>query len=349
MSNDEASSMVTPDAIDESLAPIVSRAHSVYGVSDAVVQPLLDKVRANFTRALEDLQAKLLFKDLEQLDGKLSGSQTFSTDGRLFLYVIDNHNTQQGSRSAAKLPKIVVYDFANKRQKHVLTGHEDLVVWTAFSPDDSQVASASYDGSYRLFDTVTGDCRHVIGPIDGQCTPGAWSPDSKHIIVCGNGRRTSEITGALEGYSIVAVFSAMTGEEVARFKHEDPKSRPAHVAWSSRNDIAFTRRHDTDIWIWKPFEDEIISSFSLKIEDPRMKVYASFGKISWARGGKLLIVMIGDGTLEVWDRDANVKWTLERPQGLDTKRFGQSFFWLEQHQILMSLNGDGNLRLFKLD
>jgi hypothetical protein len=349
MSKKQANSLVTPDAVDESLAPIISRVHGTYGDSDDVIGSLLDKVRTNFTRALEDLQAKLLFKDLEQLDGKLSGSQTFSRDGRLFLYVTDNHNTQQGSRPAAELPKIVVYDFTNERQKHVLSGHEDLVIWTAFSPDDNQIASASWDGTYRLFDTVTGECKHIIGPIDGQCTSGAWSPDSKHIVVCGNGKRISKDTGAIESYSIIAVFSAITGEEVARFKHEDPKSRPGHVAWSSRNDIALTRRHETNIWIWKPFEHEISSSFSLKIEKPIMKSFASFSKISWARDGKLLIAMGGDGTIEVWDRDANVKWTLQRPQGLDTKRFGQSFFWLEQHQILMSLNGDGYLRFFRLD
>lgn len=102
----------------------------------------------------------------------------------------------------------------------------------------------------------------MFGPIDGQCTSGAWSPDSKHIVVCGNGRRTLEETGVVESYSIVAVFSAATGKEVARFEHEHAKSRPGNVAWSFRNDIVVTRRHDTDVWIWKLFEDDISTSLS---------------------------------------------------------------------------------------
>ncbi|TIA11066.1 WD40 repeat-like protein [Aureobasidium pullulans] len=345
----QANILITPNLIDQSLAPIVSRVNYVYVTPNTVPRPLLDEVRAKYTRALEHLQAKLLFESFEQIDGRFSGSQASSKDGRLLLYTINNHTTQRVSRAADGLPKIIVYDFVKKCQMQILSGHEDSVTWTAFSPDDSHIASASWDGTYRIFDTVTGECKHTIGPIGGQCTSGAWSPDSKHVVVCGSGRRTEEDTGTVESYSMVAVFSTATGKEVARFWHEDPKSRPGQVAWSSRNEIALTRRYDADTWIWNPFEDRITSSLSLKVENPMMRAYVSPGKVAWARDGKLLILMCGDGTVEVWDRDANVKWTFQKPVGLDTKRFGQSFTWLEQHRMLMILNGDGYLRFYKLD
>ncbi|THV71639.1 WD40 repeat-like protein [Aureobasidium pullulans] len=238
----------------------------------------------------------------------------------------DYHTTQRGSRPAEELPKVVVYDFMNKSQKQVLSGHEDLVTWTSFSPDNSHIASASWDGTYRIFDSTTGDCKHIIGPIGGQCSSGAWSPDSAHIIVRGNGRRVSEDIGAIESYSLVAVYSAMTGEEVTQFKHRrDSRSRSGQIAWSSRDEIAIS--HETDIWIWKPLEDKVISSFSLSADNSMLKAFARFNKISWAKDGQLLIVMSGDHTIEVWDRVLNVKWTLQRPQGLTTKRDGYLRFY----------------------
>lgn len=343
----QANILITPNLIDQSLAPIVSRVNCVYVTPNTVPRPLLDEVRAKYTRALEHLQAKLLFESFKQIDGRFSASQTSSKDGRLLLYTINNHTTQRVSRPVEELPKVVVYDFINKSQKQVLSGHEDLVTWTSFSPDNSHIASASWDGTYRIFDSTTGDCKHIIGPIGGQCSSGAWSPDSAHIIVRGNGRRASEDTGAIESYSLVAVYSAMTGEEVTQFKHRDSRSRSGQIAWSSRDEIAIS--HETDIWIWKPFEDKVISSFSLSAGNSMLKAFARFNKISWAKDGQLLIVMSGDSTIEVWDRVLNVKWTLQRPQGLTTKRHGQSFIWLERHQRLMCLNSDGFLRFYNLD
>jgi WD40 repeat protein len=261
--------------------------------------------------------------------------------------VTDNHGTQRDGPPITELPKIVVYDYTSRSQKHVLAGHESYVVWTAFSPDDCLIASTSHDGTCRIFDAVTGDCRHIINLIDGQCSSGAWSPDSKHITTSGRGRRVSAESGTVESYLMMTVISVKTGKEVASFKHGNPNPRHCLIAWSSRGDIALTQ--DTDIWIWQPFEDQISSCFSLDVEDRILRRYASFAQISWTRDGKLLIVMCGDGTVEIWDRDADVKWTLQRPQGLTTERFGQAFTWLEQHRTLMCMNGDGSLRFYRLE
>ncbi|THY22378.1 WD40 repeat-like protein [Aureobasidium pullulans] len=80
----QANILVTPNLIDESLAPIVSQVNRVYVSPNTIPLPLMDEVRAKYVRALEHLQAKLLFESFEQIDGRFSGSQA-STANAAFI------------------------------------------------------------------------------------------------------------------------------------------------------------------------------------------------------------------------------------------------------------------------
>ncbi|KEQ68821.1 WD40 repeat-like protein [Aureobasidium namibiae CBS 147.97] len=347
MSIDRANLMDAPSLVDESLAPIVSQITRTHGPMDSVIQPLLHTLRENYTKALQDLQGSLLFASVPHVDGKLCGSRDSSSRGKHFLYVTNNHGLQRGGRPLAELPEIVVYDYALKSTKFVLAGHGGYIVWTSFSPDGRYIASASHEGTCRIFDSTTGDCRHKVDLMDGQCSSGAWSPDSQHIAICGKDKRIATETGVAASLLVTVVISVETGKQVASFDHGDPSSRHSSIAWSSRNDIAITQ--DTDIYFWDPFSDNTMHSFSIDVEGRMLKTYAGFSQISWSADGKRLIVMCGDGTIEVWDRDANVRWRVQRPQGLTTKRFGQGFHWLEKLQMLICLNGDGYLRSYTFE
>ena len=81
-----------------------------FGLSS--IFPLLQSVREGYKKALENLRAGLESRHLTRVAGRPTGfgSNSFSMDGRLFLYVIQNGSTQSGSRPPADLPKVVVYD-----------------------------------------------------------------------------------------------------------------------------------------------------------------------------------------------------------------------------------------------
>jgi WD40 repeat protein len=338
-----------PDMIDvesllqKSLDPVVSELNDSFDVSPT--SPLLELVRAGYIKTLEKLRAGLESRNLSQLVGSTSGfgSSSFSTDGQLFLYLIQNESTQSGSRPPADLPKVVVYDLVNKCQKYVLGGHEDAIMWTAFSPDGQYIATAAWDGTFRIFSVSTGDCKHVIGPTGGQCWSGAWSPDSKHLLVSG---MTDEGEG--QGFRndvFLAVYSAETAQQVNRFK---PRLRRwvRCVAWSPRGEVTFV--YETKVWIWNPFEDKTVSSFKLKVEDRMVESFAAVSEIQWVHEGEILIIRTGNGTIEIWNRMENTKWRLQRPEGSGEERSLGVMQWEKEDKTLRTFGRDGFMRSYRL-
>src|ERR1043165_6427143 len=62
-----------------------------------------------------------------------------------------------------------------------LQGHTQLVVAVAFSPDSKTLASASYDGTLKLWDMTTGKERATLGKYRGCLGCVALSHDGKTL------------------------------------------------------------------------------------------------------------------------------------------------------------------------
>lgn len=331
-----ASSLQTSDLAAQSVEAIGSTLSETHGL--ARTSSIMEQVLNDYTRALDKLKSQLIMRDLQTLNGHIAsfGADPFSPDGKTLLYLKHNKTTQHGSRPAADLPHIVLHDLETNTQKHALGGHDDAIMWVGFSPDGKTIASASWDSTLRLWDVATGKLAHLIGSIGGQCWSGAWSPDSNHVLFSGMSQPDTH----------VAVYSRSTGEEVVRFKHERLKHWARYFAWSTDNNIAIA--NGLDVWIWRPFEDVIISTFTLKAEERLMQNFASVHGLQWDEGGKFLILRTGDGTVEVWDSKENVKWRLQRPKGTPKPRRSSGLSWVTIQKLLIRLDGDGYLRFYNL-
>ncbi|KAH0345278.1 WD40 repeat-like protein, partial [Aureobasidium melanogenum] len=329
------------ELLQKSLEPVAAQMKDSFELSST--SPLLESVRQGYSKALENLRAGLESRHLVRVAGRSNGfgSNPFSKDGQLFLYVIQNESTQSGSRPPADLPKVIVYDMANQCQRYMLGGHEDAIMWTAFSPDGQYIATAAWDGTFRIFDVSTGDCKHVIGPTGGQCWSGEWSPDSRYVVLCGMANQETQ------SETFVAVYSAETAQQVNRFRNDELKHWVRCVAWSPRGEIAIVHEKN-NVWIWEPFENKTIGSFKVKVEDQIMERFAAVSQVQWVNEGEMLVARAGDGTIEIWDRVQNVKWRLQRPKGSGKERGIGIFSWVEKDKTLRTFSRDGFMRAYRL-
>ncbi|KIW24842.1 uncharacterized protein PV07_10530 [Cladophialophora immunda] len=77
---------------------------------------------------------------------------------------------------------IHLWSLKTGKWQKTLKGHCKLVNHIAFSPDGVQVASASDDGSVRVWEVATGDCRYILGVSDETAVKSvAFSPNGAQV------------------------------------------------------------------------------------------------------------------------------------------------------------------------
>lgn len=327
------------------ISPALTSEHDL-----AVSSPLLTTLQADFANALDKMSSELEMSGLNVLTGSLAsgGTNPFSPDGRLLLYLSDNRTTQHGVRPESKQPHIIVYDMVTHAQKYALGGHIDSILWAQFSPDGQTILSTSWDGTFRFCNVNSGECFHTIGPTGGQNGGGAWSPDSKHVLLRGMERRDVNLVPFL------MLYSCDEKKEVIRFGEGQPDElgldRNSRFDW--RNDEEVVVAGGLDAYIWRPFENVIVTKFQVKSTlplDPRtLRAFGGVRTAVWLGKSDMLMAKTGDGTIEVWDRVENVRWRLQRPKGLIAKRASTDTYWIEETRTLLSLDGDGCLRFWSL-
>jgi WD40 repeat protein len=338
------------------------------------------------SNAIDAVEKKHRLKALPSASGGLphyNNTDLFSYEeegGLSVLYLSKNGTTQHGMRPADQLPQIVIAgvrssdatdrddDTGNNQERmgehlktlKVLQGHTDMIPSVAFSPNGKLVASASWDQTFRIWSAETGECLHVIGPTGAQNWAVAFTPSSDHVVLSGG--------GGSDRPSPLALYSIATGEEVSRLHHPDLDAWLRIIAiHPDGKSVAVINGISLLLWDLtqtKTTDDEQPASNAVEIlkianteeeeagrgQARMFRSFASFVDVSWVDGGRKLIVRANDHTVFVWDREKNVKWRLQRPDGVELPSFDTDFAYVDDggSGTIVALDGDLKVRFWRL-
>ncbi|WP_084338825.1 WD40 repeat domain-containing protein [Actinomadura oligospora] len=118
---------------------------------------------------------------------------------------------------------------------HVMRGHSDVVRGLAWSPDGRRIATASRDGTARIWDAATGACVTVLRGHGGMVEMVAWAPDSMRIATASRD-------------NTVRIWNAEAGETLAVLR--EATDVVWTVAWSPDGRRIAAGSRDLAVRIW---------------------------------------------------------------------------------------------------
>jgi WD40 repeat protein len=152
-----------------------------------------------------------------RIDGRVCtsfGSRVYNNAGSVLIYLPGSRPRSNGDDQW----DINLYNIAST-SIITLTGHRDAIMWVGFSPDDSLVVSASWDGTFRAWQAATGEQLHVW-TTDKQNWAGVISPDGRQFL-------------GSDGDGIIRVWDLDTGELAWSYVGEKNKVWKRRVDWSA--------------------------------------------------------------------------------------------------------------------
>ncbi|CAI7600497.1 unnamed protein product [Penicillium discolor] len=168
---------------------------------------------------------------------------------------------------------MMLFDTGTWHPRKILRGHSDAILSLAFSPDNRQLVSGSFDLTVKIWDTTTGDLQETLVGHTSLVYTVAFSPDGKQIVSGSNGAVIfwNAATGDLEGKSLVTT---------ARSVAFSPDSKQVAVGCAGGS-----------IHIWGPAGD-------LKTLERHLGIVTS---MAFSPDGKQIVTGCSDTTIKRWD------------------------------------------------
>ncbi|MEV5443948.1 AAA family ATPase [Streptomyces sp. NPDC052644] len=250
---------------------------------------------------------------------------------------------------------------ASSHLKFPLDGHTDTVRDVAWSPDGRLIATASRDGTARIFDAAGGRCLHVLPTPGAAMVEGvAWSPDAARVATVGRehvvrvwNARTGDpqhvLTGAGDvcrqvAWSPDARWIAATARDGAVRVWEAETGRLAHelrghsgdvwgVAWSPDSSRLATASHDQTARVWDLGRGETVTV---------LDGHTDFVEgVAWSPDGRHVATGSGDHTMRLFDADSGDLRLLVRGH----TDYVWNVAWSPDGRLLASASSDRTVRI----
>ncbi len=293
-------------------------------------------------------------RELAVLDGRLADGDSahavaVTADGGLIAGAVER--------------RVVLWDAHTHESVLTLSGHADHINAVRFSPDDALIATASHDGTLRLWRRGSGEPLHVLDAAGGEAWSAAFAPNGQ-VLAAGysDGRvrlwdvASGELLRTLEGHShwVRAVVFFPDGERLASAANDGSVR-----VWRAADGANLLTIEASKEWLLalavSPTGKTLVSGGAdnairfWDVEDGRLRGTLEghtegVAALALSRDAGRLASAAFDGTVRLWDlKTGRAQLVLRGHRG-----WVSSVRFVDDDQKALSASFDGTLRLWNV-